>query len=184
MATVDPATVVFLDETSTKTTLTRTRARAPRGARAVGTVPRNHGPNVTCLVAMDPAGMRSPCVFEGAVTSALFVRWLRRWLVPTLPWGTTVVLDNLNVHRHADVRTVLERAGCYLVYLPAYSPDFNPIEQAFAKLKAHLRTVGARAFDPLVDAIGTGLDRITTADIAAFYRHGGFTLPHPDEQLS
>lgn len=184
MATINPATVVFLDETSTQTTLTRARGRAPRGERVVGAVPRNHGANITCLVAMSPTGMHAPCVFEGAVTSDLFVRWLRRWLVPTLRWGTTVVLDNLSVHRHADVRTVLEEAGCQLVYLPAYSPDFNPIEQAFSKLKAHLRAVGARAFDPLVDAIGDGLERITTSDIAGFYRHGGFDLPAPVSQPS
>jgi len=184
MLRVDPRTVVFLDETSTQTTLTRTHGRAPRGERVIGAVPRNHGANVTCLVAMTPAGMRAPCVFAGAVTSDVFVRWLRRWLVPTLRWGTTVVLDNLSVHRHADVRTVLERAGCKLVYLPAYSPDFNPIEQAFAKLKTQLRGVGARAFDPLVDAIGDGLAAITADNIAGFYRHGGFALPHSDTQPS
>lgn len=182
MATVDPATVVFLDETSTQTTLTRSRGRAPRGERVVGAVPRNHGSNITCLVAMGPAGMQAPCVFEGAVTSALFVRWVRRWLAPTLPRGTTVVLDNLRVHRNADVRAVIEAAGCHLCYLPAYSPDFNPIEQAFAKLKAYLRAVGARTFEPLVDAIGDGLDRITTEGIAGFYRHGGFALPPTDDE--
>lgn len=184
MSKVDPETVVFLDETSTQTTLTRTRGRAPRGERVVGTVPRNHGENITCLVAMAPTGMRAPCVFEGAVTSVLFVRWLRRWLLPTLPRGTTVVLDNLSVHRNADVRTVIEAAGCHLCYLPAYSPDFNPIELAFATLKAHLRSIGARSFAPLLDAIGEGLDRITTGNIAGFYRHGGFALPEQDQQPS
>lgn len=182
MGKVDPATVVFLDETSTQTTLTRSRGRAPRGERVVGSVPRNHGSNITTLVAMGPTGMQAPCVFEGAVTSALFVRWLRRWLLPTLPWGTTVVLDNLSVHRQADVRPVVEAAGCHLCYLPAYSPDFNPIEQAFSKLKTHLRAVGARTFDPLVEAIGDGLDRITTSDIAGCYRHCGFELPAHDTQ--
>lgn len=93
-------------------------------------------------------------------------------------------MDTRSVHRHQDVRAVIEAAGCHLVYLPASSPDFNPIEQAFAKLKAYLRAVGARAFDPLVDAIGDGLARITTGDIAGFYRHGGFALPRPDEQRS
>jgi hypothetical protein len=184
MAKVDPATVVFLDETSTQTTLTRLRGRAPRGERVVGSVPRNHGANITCLVAMSPTGMPAPCVFEGAVTSALFVRWLRRWLVPALPRGTTVGLDNLSVHRHAAVRAVLAAAGCHVCYLPAYSPDFNPIELAFAKLKSHLRTVGARAFEPLVAAIGDGLATITTGDIAGFYGHCGFTLPRQDEQPS
>lgn len=175
--------MVFLDETSTQTTLTRSRGRAPRGERVIGSVPRNHGENITCLVAMGPTGMHAPCVFEGAVTTEVFLQWLRRWLRPTLRPGTTVVLDNLSVHRHADVRTAIEVAGCHLVYLPAYSPDYNPIELAFSKLKAHLRSIGARTFDPLLDAIGSGLDRITTGDIAGFYRHCGFTLP-PDEQPS
>lgn len=133
---------------------------------------------------MGPAGMQAPCVFEGAVTSVLFVRWLRRWLAPTLRRGTTVVLDNLSVHRNADVRAVIEAAGCHLCYLPASSPDFNPIEQAFAKRKTQLRAVGARAFEPLVAAIGDGLDRITTDDIAGCYRHSGFALPPTDEQPS
>lgn len=182
MAAVEPATLVFLDETSTQTTMTRSRGRAPRGARVVGAVPRNHGANVTCLVAIGPTGVRAPCVFEGAVTSALFVPWLRDWLIPTLPRGTTVVLDNLSVHRHADVRATLEAAGCQVRYLPPYSPDFNPIELAFAKLKAYLRGVGARALAPLLAAIGDGLDRITITDIAGYYRHCGFPLPDPKTQ--
>jgi transposase len=184
MAEVDARTVVFLDETSTQTVMTRRRGRAPRGARVSGVVPRNHGPNITCLVALSPTGMQAPCVFEGAVTSALFVRWLREWLLPTLAPGTTVVLDNLSVHRNADVRPVIERAGCHLCYLPAYSPDFNPIELAFSKLKTHLRGVAARSFEPLLTAIGTGLDHISPTDIRGYYDHCGFPLPDPDKQPS
>ncbi len=184
MATVDAATVVFLDETSTQTGMTRRQGRAPRGERVGGAVPRNYGPNVTCLVALSPTGMQAPCVFAGAVTSDLFVRWVEDWLVPTLAPGTTVVLDNLSVHRNSAVRPAIERAGCHLRYLPAYSPDFNPIELAFAKLKSHLRGVAARSFEPLVSAIGTGLDRITPTDIAGFYRHCGFSLPQPGEHPS
>lgn len=177
MATVDPGTLVFLDETSTQTVMTRARGRAPRGERVVGAVPRNHGANVTCLVAMGPTGMQAPCVVEGAVNSALFVRWVRDWLLPALDRGTTVVLDNLSVHRHAAVREAVEAAGCHLVYLPSYSPDFNPIELAFAKLKVHLRTVGARSYASLLTAIGAGLAQITASDIAGYYRHSGFSIP-------
>ena len=175
---------MFLDETSTQTVMTRTRGRAPRGERVVGAVPRNHGPNITCLVALSPTGMQAPCVFEGAVTSDLFVKWLREWLVPTLAPGTTVVLDNLAVHRNADVRPTIEEAGCQLRYLPPYSPDFNPIELAFSKVKTHLRGVAARSFEPLLAAIGTGLNRISTSDIRGYYDHCGFSLPDPDEQPS
>jgi transposase len=184
LADVAAETLVFLDETSTQTTMTRSRGRAPRGERVLGAVPRNHGPNVTCLVALGATGVHAPCVFEGAVTSALFVRWLREWLVPTLAPGTTVILDNLSVHRNADVRPVIEGAGCHLRYLPAYSPDCNPIELAFSKLKTHLRSVAPRAFDPLLAAIGAGLTRITTADIRGYYAHCGFPLHDPDEQPS
>lgn len=184
MAVVDPATVVFLDETSTQTTMTRSRGRAPRGARVVGAVPRNHGANVTCLAALTPAGIEAPLVIEGAITGDVFLPWVRTWLLPTLARGTTVVMDNLNVHRNANVRAAIEAAGCQLVYLPAYSPDFNPIELAFAKLKAYVRGVAARAFDPLVDAIGAGLTRITPTDIAGYYRHCGFALLQPATQPS
>lgn len=128
--------------------------------------------------------MHAPCVFEGAVTSDLFVRWLREWLVPTLAPGTTVVLDNLAVHRHADVRPVIEAAGCHVRYLPAYAPDFNPIELAFSKLKTYLRGVAARSFETVLAAIGMGLDRITTTDIRGYYEHCGFRLPTQDEQPS
>ncbi len=184
LAEGDAETVVFVDETSTQTVMTRRRGRAPRGERVIGVVPRNHGPNITCLVALGPTGMHAPCVFEGAVTSARVVRWLREWLVPTLAPGTTVVLDNLAVHRNADVRPTIEAAGCHRCYLPPYSPDVNPIELAFSTLKTHLREVAARSFEPLLAAIGTGLDRISTSDIRGYDDHCGFSLPNPDEQPS
>jgi transposase len=177
IADIAPETLVFLDETSTQTVMTRRYGRGPSGTRVVGAVPRNHGPNVTCLVAISAAGVHAPCVFEGALDGALFVRWVREWLVPTLRPGMTVVLDNLRGHTPVEARTAIEAADCSLCFLPAYSPDFNPIELAFAKLKTHLRTVAARAFDPLVNAIGDGLTAITTTDIAGFYRHCGYALP-------
>lgn len=178
-ATIPAQTLVFLDETSTQTVMTRRRARAPRGQRAAGRVPRNHGPNVTCLAALTPTGISVPLVFKGALDGDVFVTWVQEWLAPSLTPGTTVVLDNLSVHKHQAARTALEAAGCTLRFLPAYSPDFNPIEHAFAKLKAHLRGVAARDYDALTTAIGDGLTGITTADTAAFYRHCGYLLPAP-----
>ena len=177
MATVDPRTLVFLDETSTHTTMTRRRGRAPRGQRVVGAVPRNHGANHTCLMAIGPAAILQPCVFPGALDGPLFQQWLTRWLLPTLAPGTTIVLDNLSVHRSPGVRAAIEAAHCAVRYLPPYSPDFNPIEQVFAKLKTHLRGVGARSPDDLVTAIGHGLDQITARDLAGCYRHCGYLLP-------
>lgn len=171
-----PETLVFLDETSTQTVMTRRTGRAPRGERVIGAVPRNHGPNVTCLVAISVDGVQAPCVFKGALDGALFAGWIETWLVPCLQPGATVVLDNLSVHENPHARHAIEAAGCHLRFLPAYSPDFNPIELAFSKLKTHLRGVAARAFDPLVDAIGAGLAAITTTDIAGYSRHCGYPL--------
>jgi transposase len=182
IAACSAAQLIFLDETSTQTVMTRTRGRAPRGKRVVGRVPRNHGPNVTCLAALGPEGVRAPCIFEGALDGELFATWVTEWLLPTLPPGTTVVLDNLSVHKNALAQAAIEAAGCQVLFLPPYSPDFNPIELAFAKLKASLRGVGARTFDALVDAIGAAIGQITPADIQSFYRHCGYTLADSEGQ--
>lgn len=168
--------VVFLDETSTQTVMTRTRGRARRGERVVGRVPRNHGPNVTCLAALSTTGIQAPLVFAGALDGAIFVQWMRDRLLPTLAPGTTIVLDNLNVHRNPEARAAIQTAGCHVRFLPAYSPDLNPIELAFAKLKTHLRGVASRDYETLVIAIGEGFDRINPADAVAWYRHCGY---HP-----
>jgi transposase len=180
-AGLDPADLVFLDETSTHTALTRPRARAPRGERAVGRLPRNRGPNVTLLAALGPAGIGEAAVVEGAVDGAAFAAYLEQFLVPSLRPGQVVVLDNLSVHRGARARALVEGAGCRLLFLPAYSPDFNPIEPAFAKVKQLLRRAGARSFDALVAAIGAALDAVTPADARAFFAHCGYPLP--DHQL-
>jgi transposase len=180
VATWDATQVVFLDETSTHTSLTRTRGRAPRGQRVVGRVPRNHGPNVSCLAALTPAGITAPLVIAGAIDGTVFQPWLREWLLPALAPGTTIVLDNLSVHRSPDVRQLVDEAGCHLRFLPAYSPDFNPIELAFSKLKTHLRAVGSRSDETLMAAIGAGLGTTTGADAAAWYQHCGYHFP-PDD---
>jgi transposase len=177
-----PEQLVFLDETSTQTVMTRSRARARPGVRAVLALPRNHGENVTCVAALTAAGIIAPLVFAGALDGPIFAQWAAEWLVPTLHPGQTIVLDNLSVHQNAKARAAIEAAGCTLRFLPAYSPDFNPIELAFAKLKTHLRGAATRRFDPLLDAIGAGIDAITTTDIHAFYRHCGYDLPDHDSQ--
>ncbi len=174
--------MVFLDETSTHTSLSRPRGRAPRGQRVIGAVPRNHGPNVSCLAALTPDGITAPLVIEGAIDGTVFQPWLREWLLPAVAPGTTIVLDNLSVHRSPDVRTIIEGAGCHLRFLPAYSPDFNPIELAFSKLKTHLRGVGSRTHDTLVAAIGDGMNQISATDATAWYRHCGYQFP-PDDPV-
>jgi transposase len=176
-AALAPEDLVFVDESSTNRAMAPRRARAPRGKRAVGSAPRNHGHNVTLLAALGPAGISAAMTVEGAADGAAFTAYVRQVLVPTLRPGQVVVLDNLSVHKGAPVRALVEAAGCRLLFLPAYSPDFNPIELAFAKLKERLRRAAARAYDALVEAIGEGLAAITGADARAFFAHCGLSLP-------
>jgi transposase len=183
VAATAPETLVFLDETSTHTGFTRMYGLAPRGDRVLGQVPRNHGPNVSCLMAISPTSDLAPLAIEGAIDGAVFVRWLREWLLPTLPVGATIICDNLSVHRHQAVRPAVEAAGCHLRYLPPYSPDFNPIEQVFSTLRTRLRAAASRTFDPLGTSIGAALS-VITADHLANYTTTALvatTSPHLDK---
>lgn len=158
--------------------MTRRRARAPRGERAVGRAPRNHGPNVTLFAALTPEGIGPALAMPGAADGEVFGRYVREVLVPSLRPGQVVILDQLNVHKGAAVRETIEAAACRLLLLPSYSPDFNPIEQAFAKVKAHLRAAAARNFDDLVAAIGVAIDTVTPADARGCFAHCGYRLSH------
>ena len=175
-AALDPTDLVFVDESGTNTAMTPRSGRAPRGQRAVGTAPRNHGPNVTLLAALTPDGIGPALVIEGATDGPAFARYAEQLLVPSLRPGPVVVPDNLSVHRAAAIQARVEGAGCRLLFLPAYSPDFNPIEPAFAKVKQALRRAGARPFDALVAAIGEALDAVTATDAHGFFTHCGFPL--------
>ncbi|HWK80365.1 MAG TPA: IS630 family transposase [Thermomicrobiales bacterium] len=172
--TFTPNELVFLDETSTQTNLTRTHGRAPKGERLVAATPRNHGPNLTCLAALTATGMGPSLVFEGALDGAIFTQWITEKLVPILRPSQTVILDNLSVHKVVAAREAIEAAGCQLRFLPAYSPDFNPIEQIFSRLKAHLRSIGARTFPALTTAIGDALNAVTAPQALATFRHAGY----------
>jgi transposase len=176
-AALDPANLIFIDETSTHTAMTRRRARAPRGERAVGRAPRNHGPNVTLLAALTPQGIGPALVIAGAVDGAAFAAYAEQVLAPSLRPGQVVVLDNLSAHKSADAREAVEAVGARLLFLPAYSPDFNPIELAFAKVKARLRAAAERTHDGLVATTASAIDAITAADARGFYAHCGFPLP-------
>jgi transposase len=177
IAAVAPATLVFVDETSTHTALTRPRARAPRGQRAVGHVPRNHGPNITVLAALTPQGIGPALSIMGSVTGAAFTAYAQRVLAPSLRPGQIVVLDNLSAHKQEAARLAVEAAGARLLFRPPYSPDFNPIELAFAKIKAHLRTAAQRTPEGLLTATAEALDAVSVADAHSFYAHCGFPLP-------
>jgi transposase len=166
---------VFVDECGMQTNMTPRDARAPRGERAYGSAPRNHDKNTTLFASLTHRGMGECMVIEGAAESDAFVAYLRAFLVPTLAPGQVVVLDNLSVHKDARVAPLLAAAGCRLCYLPAYSPDFNPIELAFSKIKTAMRQEQARTHDALVEALGPVLDTVTTADVYGWYSHCGYT---------
>ena len=177
MAHVDAANLVFLDETSTPTTLTLLRARAPRGQRAVGRVPRGRREAISWLATLTTQGIGESLLVRGAVDRLVFEAFVERVLVPSLRPGQIVVLDNLSVHKSARAKALIEAVGGHLVFLPTYSPDLNPIEQAFAKSKQALRRVGARSWESVVAAVGETLRTITETDARAFFTDAGFLLP-------
>jgi hypothetical protein len=140
-------------------------------------VPRNHGPNITLFAALTPHGMGPALAMPGGADGVAFGRYVRELLVPSLHPGQVVLLDQLNVHKGVAIREAIEAAGCRLLLLPSYSPDCNPIEQAFAKIKTHLRAAAARTFDDLVAAIGVALATVTPSDARGFFAGCGFHLP-------
>jgi transposase len=149
MPTLDPARLVFIDETWAKTNMARTRGYAPRGDRLVDAAPHGHWHTTTFLGALTVRGFIAPMVVDGAVNGAVFRAYVEQVLVPELRPGDVVVMDNLGSHTVAGVRRAIEAVGCRLLFLPPYSPDLNPIEQFFSKLKAFLRKVAARSIDSL-----------------------------------
>lgn len=165
--------LVFVDESGANISLTPRYGRAPRGQRCVGNVPRNWGRNTTLLAAMSRRGMTAPLVVEGASDRLVFETYVERILVPALRPGDIVVWDNLSVHKSARARDLIEAAGCALLFLPPYAPDFSPIEQAFSKLKTHLRRANQRTRDGVWDAIGVGLTLITAQDARGWFTHCG-----------
>jgi transposase len=166
--------LVFVDEMGTNTSLAPLYAWSRRGERALFEVPRNWGANVTLLASMSAEGM-GPCLaVEGSTTKELFETYLERVLAPTLRPGLVVVMDNLSSHKGSRVREIVEERGCELLYLPPYSPDFNPIEQAFSKLKGLLRKSGARTREALVEAMGLALEAVSASDARGFFEHRGY----------
>ena len=156
--------------------MTRLRARAPKGERAYGRVPRNRGRNTTLLASMTAEGM-GPCMaVVGGTKKAVFEAYVEKVLAPSLSAGQVVVLDNLGAHRGERVRELVEARGCELAFLPPYSPDFSPIEEAFAKIKALLRKAEARTRGDLVGAIGRALSAVTARDAQGFFGHCGYPL--------
>lgn len=181
MVGVSAERLVFVDETGTSTRMTPLYARAPRGRRAYGTAPRNHRRNTTLVSGLTLGGLVAPMVIEGAMDRAAFLAWLRHMPLPALARGRVVVMDNLSVHKGDEVRRVVEGAGHRLVFLPAYSPDFSPIEGAYSKVKQALRRAAGRTQAALEGAIGAAVDTVTARDAIGWFRHCGY---HPTGHLS
>jgi len=171
---LDADRLVFVDEMGANVSLSPVYAWSRRGERAFGSAPRNWGRNVTLLASMGAGGM-GPCLaVEGATTREVFEAYLERVLAPALRPGQAVVLDNLSAHKGGRVKEIVEGAGCEVLYLPPYSPDLNPIEQAFSKVKRLLRKTEARTREALVEAMGRALEVVTARDASGFFRHRGY----------
>jgi transposase len=171
---LDPERLVFIDETGASTKMARTRGRAPRGERLRASVPHGHWKTTTFVGGLRLSGMTAPMVLDGPMTGAWFLAYVEQVLVPTLKPGDLVILDNLPAHKGAATRQAIEAVGARLLFLPPYSPDFNPIENAFSKLKALLRKAAARTVDELWRAIGSAIDAFTPTECANYFTAAGY----------
>ena len=172
---IEPRRLVFVDETGVTTAMTPAYGRAPKGERVEASAPASWE-SVTVIAAVGLDGVRAPLAFPGALNAATFPTYVEQVLVPALRRGDVVIFDNLTSHLSPAVFETIERAGASVLPLPPYSPDFNPIEEMFSKLKAFLRRVGARAKEQLYDAIGEGLREVTPEDILGWFRHAGLCV--------
>ena len=168
------ARLVFIDETGTSTNMARTRGRAQRGTRLIGRVPHGHWKITTFLAGLRCGGITAPFVIDRPINGAIFLAYVRQCLAPTLTAGDIVVMDNLSSHKVAGVREAIEAAGATVRYLPPYSPDLNPIELLFAKLKALLRKAAEREIEALWNRIGKLLEAFSPNECAAYLRHAGY----------
>jgi len=167
----------IIDETGSNLALTRLYARAPRGKRARGIIPRKRGKNVTMITDLSLHGLGETFMIDGAVNGELFEAYIEHIFAPTLTPGEIVMMDNLSSHKGKKVRLLIEAKGCLLLFLPAYSPDLSPIEEAFSKVKNFLRSIGARTRDELYQAIEDAIQTISINDIKGWFHHCGYDVP-------
>lgn len=166
--------LVFVDEMGLHTSLAPVYGYAPKGERLRLSVPRNRGKNTTLLSSMTIGGMGPSMAVEGATTAEVFETYVEQFLAPSLRLGQVVVMDNLGAHKPRRIRELIEDRGCELLYLPAYSPDYNPIEEAFSKIKGLLRKVGARSRETLIEMVGYALSAVSSRDARGFFEHAGY----------
>jgi transposase len=172
----DVRRLVFVDESGTHISMDRLRSRAPRGVRAYGQVPKNRGKNLTLIASMSLHGMGESMCIEGATDAAAFEVYVEHFLAPSLCEGQVVVMDNLGAHRPKRIRELIEARGAELAFVPSYSPDLNPIEEAFSKIKNILRKLGARTHETLLEAMEEALSKVTPADAAGWFDHCGYQV--------
>jgi transposase len=171
---IAPERLVFVDETGSNVSMTRLNARSLVGERAFGKVPRNQGVNLTIVGAIGLDGVRAMMAYEGGTTREAFLKFVREALVPSLYEGDVVVMDNLRSHYTEGVQSTIEAAGATVLYLPPYSPELNPIEEAWSKVKAILRQVGARTLQALAAALPLCRSRIRLSDVLGWFGHAGY----------
>ena len=174
LAQVRPQDLVFVDESGVHRGMTRLYGRSPRGQRAYGSAPRNYGPNISVLGALSLAGPLTTVHVAGPIDGELFRLFVEKVLVPALWPGAVVVIDNLSTHKAARVREAIEAVGARLVYLPPYSPDLNPIELAWSKLKSYLRKAAARTTKALHQALSEAIAAISPSDAQGYFTHCGY----------
>jgi transposase len=174
--------MVFVDECGSNIALTPIYARAPKGERAQGRVPRNRGKNTTLIASLSLEGMGAAMILEGSANGAAFELYVEQLLAPSLHTGQIVVMDNLRAHKGEGVRRAIEAKGCQVLFLPGYSPDFSPIEETFSKLKSYLRRAGARTREELEEAICQALLTITAQDARGWFSHCGYVLVEESKQ--
>lgn len=171
---LDPGRLVFIDETGASTKMARLRGRAPKGERCRAPIPHGHWKTTTFTGALRLSGMTAPMVLDGPMNGAAFLAYVEQVLVPTLRSGDIVIMDNLPAHKPGAVRTAIEAAGAELRFLPPYSPDFNPIENAFSKLKSILRKAAARTIEDLWCVIGQAIDAFTPSECQNYFTACGY----------
>jgi len=172
---LNPKSLVFIDETWTSTNMAARYGRGPKGERVEGVAPHGHWKTTTFVAALRHDRITAPCVFDGPINGTAFRAWIEQALAPTLEPGDIVILDNLSSHKVAGIKQTIEARGAKLVYLPPYSPDLNPIEQVFAKLKHLLRKAGARTGDALHDTIASLLEAFSPAECRNYINHSGYS---------
>jgi transposase len=171
---LDPDRLVFIDETWASTNMARTRGRAPRGERLRAAIPHGHWKTTTFVAGLRNSGMVAPMVLDGPINGLAFQAYVDHVLIPDLRPGDVVVMDNLSSHKRPGIRAAIEATGASLLYLPPYSPDFNPIENAFAKLKAMLRKAAERTIDGLWSAIGRIIETFNPTECANYFAAAGY----------